>query len=83
MSDPITSIANGLEAADRILKRAEDGVRWIAGAVRKHRRSKARRRAEAAIRRLAAAARRGGMTSAELRTMMAESGWLIEGRKRR
>jgi len=81
MTDPLTSIATGLEAADRILKRAEDGVRFFARFVQRQRKKRARKKASAAAAAFSAAAKRGGMTTEDVRKMMAKSGWLIGGRK--
>ena len=79
MTDPLTTIAGVLETADRIAKRAEDAIRFFARAVRRHRRRKARQAAARAVAAFVSAARRGGLSSAEVRVLMAESGFWIGG----
>jgi hypothetical protein len=50
-------------------------------AVQRHRRNQARRKASKAAAAFWQAAERGGMTSVEVRELMAESGFLIGGRE--
>ena len=72
MTDPLTSIATGLKAADHLVSTAVDVASRTLIAIRKHRRKRATARARAAAVALLRASERAGLGSRELRALMAE-----------
>ena len=70
MTDPLTSIATTLKAADHLVSTAVDVASRTLIAIRKHRRKRATARARAAAVALLRASERAGLGSRELRELM-------------
>ena len=70
MTDPLTSIATGLKAADHILTTAVDVASRTLIAIQRHRRRRAMARARSAVVALLRASERAGLGTAELKALM-------------
>ena len=77
MTNPSATMAT----ASLLISTAVDVTTRIIVAARRHRRRRARQAAARAVQAFARAAARGGMTTQEVREMMAETGFLIGGER--
>jgi len=70
MTDPLTKVVAGLEAADHLVSTVVDVATRTLIAIRKHRRRRARARTRSAVVALLRASERAGLGTAELRELL-------------